>query len=106
MHRLTRRPGPTPASLYDRRLDEEASCSITFVPVSITWTLARTGRSRCTPQFPVAESTTTGTPRARRTLPQAVRRFLELFVLCGFAIAQPLLDITGRSPETFLFYRV
>lgn len=27
-------------------------------------------------------------------------------MLCGFAVAQPLLDVTGRSPETFLFYRV
>ena len=27
-------------------------------------------------------------------------------MLCSFAIAQPLLDITGRSPETFVFYRV
>ena len=41
-------------------------------------------------------------PRARGPL----RRFLELFVLSSFAIAQPLLDITGRSPETFVFYRV
>lgn len=27
-------------------------------------------------------------------------------MLCSIAIAQPLLDITGRSPETFVFYRV
>ena len=27
-------------------------------------------------------------------------------MLCSFAIAQPLLDVTGRSPETFVFYRV
>lgn len=45
-------------------------------------------------------------PSARRRLPQWLRRFLELFVLSGFAVAQPLLDVTGRSPETFLFYRV
>ena len=40
--------------------------------------------------------------------PQAgpLRRLLELLVLCSFAIAQPLLDVTGRSPETFVFYRV
>jgi hypothetical protein len=31
--------------------------------------------------------------------------FLELFVLCGFAITQPVLDVTGRSPEYFLFNR-
>ncbi|MDF2743293.1 MAG: sulfatase, partial [Actinomycetia bacterium] len=29
----------------------------------------------------------------------------ELFVLCGFAIAQPLLDVTGQSPDFFLFRR-
>jgi hypothetical protein len=31
--------------------------------------------------------------------------FLEFFVLCGFAITQPVLDVTGRSPEFFLFNR-
>ncbi|HEX2374260.1 MAG TPA: sulfatase-like hydrolase/transferase [Actinomycetota bacterium] len=30
---------------------------------------------------------------------------VELFVLCGFAIAQPLLDVTGKSPDFFLFRR-
>ncbi len=35
-----------------------------------------------------------------------MRRFLELCVLCSFAIGQPLLDVAGRSPETFVFYRV
>ncbi len=34
------------------------------------------------------------------------RRLLELLVLWSFAAAQPLLDVTGRSPETFVFYRV
>jgi hypothetical protein len=28
----------------------------------------------------------------------------ELWALCGFAIAQPVLDVTGRSPEFFLFH--
>lgn len=32
-----------------------------------------------------------------------VRGFVELFALCGFAIAQPLLDIFGRSSEQFIF---
>ena len=41
-------------------------------------------------------------PRTRSPL----RRLAEVFVLCSFAIAQPLLDITGKSPETFVFYRV
>jgi hypothetical protein len=30
---------------------------------------------------------------------------VELFVLSGFAIAQPLLDVTGKSPDFFLFHR-
>jgi sulfatase-like protein len=38
-------------------------------------------------------------PRWRTEL----RAFLELFVLCGFAITQPVLDVAGRSPEFFLF---
>ena len=29
----------------------------------------------------------------------------EITALCGLAIAQPVLDITGRAPEFFLFYR-
>jgi hypothetical protein len=41
-------------------------------------------------------------PRERTPL----RLFLELLVLSSFAVAQPLLDVTGRSPETFVFYRV
>jgi hypothetical protein len=30
---------------------------------------------------------------------------LELFVLTGFVIAQPLLDVTGKAPDFFLFHR-
>ena len=30
---------------------------------------------------------------------------VEVFVLSGFAIAQPLLDVIGRSPDFFLFRR-
>ena len=33
-------------------------------------------------------------------------RFAELCALWGFAGAQPLLDVFGRSPETFVFLRV
>jgi hypothetical protein len=32
-------------------------------------------------------------------------RFVELFALAGLALAQPLLEATGRSPEFFLFRR-
>jgi hypothetical protein len=31
------------------------------------------------------------------------RAFVELFALCGFAIAQPLLDLFGRNPTQFVF---
>lgn len=31
------------------------------------------------------------------------RRLAELFALTGFAVAQPVLDVTGRSPDFFLF---
>jgi Sulfatase len=43
----------------------------------------------------------------RRPLGDRLRLWalVELFVLCGFAIAQPLLEVTGRSPEFFLFRR-
>ena len=40
--------------------------------------------------------------RSWLALPE-VGAFLELFALCGFAIAQPILDVTGRSPDFFLF---
>jgi hypothetical protein len=28
---------------------------------------------------------------------------VELFVLCGLTVAQPVLDVTGKSPDFFLF---
>jgi len=35
-----------------------------------------------------------------------IRRLLELAALTGLAFVQPLLDVLGRSPETFVFRRV
>jgi Sulfatase len=32
-----------------------------------------------------------------------LRYFLEILALTGFVVAQPVLDVFGRSPETFLF---
>ncbi len=32
-----------------------------------------------------------------------LRAFLELFALCGFAIAQPVLDVFGKAPSEFVF---
>jgi hypothetical protein len=48
--------------------------------------------------------------RALRSARQAADRahlwaLVELFVLSGFAIAQPLLDVTGKSPDLFVFSR-
>ena len=34
-----------------------------------------------------------------------LRALVELFVLCGLAVAQPVLDVTGKSPDFFLFRR-
>jgi hypothetical protein len=44
-------------------------------------------------------------PRPAARLRAELLALLELFVLCGFAITQPVLDVTGRSPEFFLFNR-
>jgi hypothetical protein len=30
--------------------------------------------------------------------------FVELFALCGFAVAQPVLSVFGRAPEVFIFH--
>jgi len=35
--------------------------------------------------------------------PGRLRRFAELLALTAFALAQPVLDVTGRSPDFFLF---
>jgi hypothetical protein len=44
--------------------------------------------------------------RRRRWLQRAhLWALVELFVLTGFAIAQPLLDVTGKSPDLFVFSR-
>jgi hypothetical protein len=51
---------------------------------------------------PGPEPATAGRGGRDRLHPWAL---VELFVLCGFAIAQPLLEVTGRSPEFFLFRR-
>jgi Sulfatase len=47
-----------------------------------------------------------GQVRPRRLTGRAhLWALVELFVLCGFAIAQPLLEVTGRSPDLFVFRR-
>jgi hypothetical protein len=44
--------------------------------------------------------------RRRRWLERAhLWALVELFVLTGFAIAQPLLEVTGKSPDMFVFSR-
>jgi hypothetical protein len=44
-------------------------------------------------------------PRRRWLARAHLWALVELFVLSGFVIAQPLLDVTGRSPDFFLFRR-
>jgi hypothetical protein len=44
-----------------------------------------------------------GTGRASAAR-QEVRYLLEVAALCGLAIAQPVLDVTGRAPDFFLFH--
>jgi hypothetical protein len=47
-----------------------------------------------------------GIERRRRWLQRAhLWAMVELFVLTGFAIAQPLLEVTGKSPDLFVFSR-
>jgi hypothetical protein len=42
-------------------------------------------------------------PDADRWSRRELAAFLDLFALSGIAIAQPVLDVTGRSPDFFLF---
>jgi hypothetical protein len=39
----------------------------------------------------------------RQRFRRELRAFAELLAVCGFALAQPLLDVFGRSPEEFVF---
>ncbi|MFV2088505.1 sulfatase-like hydrolase/transferase [Micromonospora sp. LOL_021] len=41
-------------------------------------------------------------PRTQRST--ELRRLLEIVALCGLVVAQPLLDVVGRSPDFFLFH--
>jgi Sulfatase len=52
-----------------------------------------------------AEADSAGDPGGPSRTKTELRSFLELFVLCGFVFAQPLLDVAGRSPDFFLFRR-
>jgi hypothetical protein len=52
-----------------------------------------------------AEPASAGDPGGPSRAKTEVRCFLELFVLCGFVVAQPLFDVAGRSPDFFLFRR-
>ena len=54
----------------------------------------------------VPERTSPGQQDTVSSRVHPLRVFVELLVLCSFAVAQPVLDVTGRSPETFVFYRV
>jgi hypothetical protein len=52
-----------------------------------------------------AAPASSGEPEAASRLKAELRYFLELFVLCGFVVAQPLFDVAGGSPDFFLFRR-
>jgi hypothetical protein len=52
-----------------------------------------------------AASASSGEPETASRLKAELRCFLELFVLCGFVVAQPLFDVAGGSPDFFLFRR-
>jgi Sulfatase len=52
-----------------------------------------------------AEPVSAGNPEDPSRTKTELRPFLELFVLCGFVVAQPLFDVAGRSPDFFLFRR-
>jgi hypothetical protein len=45
-------------------------------------------------------------PLPGRPQPSALRRLVDLFVLCGFVVAQPVLDVFGRAGEAFVFRHV
>ncbi|HUF85096.1 MAG TPA: sulfatase-like hydrolase/transferase [Acidimicrobiia bacterium] len=44
-----------------------------------------------------------GTATFSGRLREELRYFLEIVALTGFVVAQPVLDVFGRSPETFVF---
>lgn len=44
-----------------------------------------------------------GTPSLGDRLREELRYFIEIVALTGFVVAQPVLDVFGRSPETFVF---
>jgi hypothetical protein len=52
-----------------------------------------------------AAPASSGEPETASRLGRELRCFLELFVLSGFVVAQPLFDVAGRSPDFFLFRR-
>ncbi|HEU4898643.1 MAG TPA: sulfatase, partial [Actinomycetota bacterium] len=54
---------------------------------------------------PAAPEPETGERRRRWADRLHLWALVELFVLSGFAIAQPLLEVTGKSPDFFLFRR-
>jgi Sulfatase len=50
-----------------------------------------------------SQGDTAGTARQETGQRQRLWAFLELFALVGFAIAQPTLDVLGKSPDFFIF---
>ena len=55
------------------------------------------------PAPPAPAETPAGSP-VREWLRAEAYAFLEIAAVSGLAVAQPLLDVTGKSPDFFLFY--
>src|SRR5919109_1514267 len=63
-------------------------------------------QQRAGPSVPPPAGGAERAQRRRQWLERAqLWALVELFVLTGFAIAQPLLDVTGKSPDMFVFSR-
>ena len=61
------------------------------------------GVSPATPPEPAPTAPRRTPPLYGRPRPSALRRLVDLFVLCGFVVAQPVLDAFGRAGETIVF---
>ena len=64
-----------------------------------------TGAPAHTDQPAAAERPSAWRAAARWLIRREGWYFLELFALCGLAIVQPVLEVTGKAPDFFLFRR-
>lgn len=71
-------------------------------PAPVPPDAAETAAGKLAAAEPVSERP--GDGGRRRAIPWGLYTFLELAALCGMAVAQPLLDTLGRSPDFFIFH--